>query len=175
MGNLKKIVIIGPESTGKSTLTRQLAEYFHTSFVPEFAREYISLLSREYQEDDLLKIAEGQIMAEERETNRVQNNLLFCDTDLYVIKVWSEYKYRNCKTWILQQIAKRNYDLYLLAYIDVPWQNDPQREHPEPEMREYFYRIYRDIVIHAGCPWMDIRGNQKERLRRAVHEIRQLF
>lgn len=168
---LKKIAIIGPESTGKSTLTEQLARHYRTAWVPEYAREYLDHLNREYEESDLLKIGKGQIDSEEEKSRNLKNSLLFCDTDLYVIKVWSEHKYHSCHSWILQEIAKRKYDLYLLTYIDVPWQPDPQREHPDVQMRKYFYLIYKDIVIHSGVPWVDIRGNQQERFQQALGAI----
>lgn len=167
---LKKIAIIGPESTGKSTLSEQLANHYKTRWVPEYAREYINQLERPYEEADLLKIAEGQLQSEHME-EKAADDLLFCDTDLYVIKVWSEHKFHTCNPWILQQIAIRKYDLYLLTDIDLPWQNDPQREHPEPRMREYFYKIYLDIVIHSGVPFTNIRGNYTTRWHKAVAAI----
>lgn len=172
---LKKIVVIGPESTGKSTLSSELARQYQAAWVPEYAREYIDGLQREYQEEDLLAIAKGQIAAEEMESRKAGGGLLFCDTDLYVIKVWSEHRYNTCHPWILEQIAQRKYDCYLLTYIDIPWTEDPQREHPQPEMREYFYRIYRDIVANSGIPWTDIRGSYTERLAKAIKTVDDLL
>lgn len=167
---LRKVAIIGPESTGKSTLTEQLAAYYQTSWVPEYARAYLDHLQRDYRRDDLLEIARGQVRAEE-EKKRQAKQYLFCDTDLYVIKVWSEHRYSYCDNWILRQIAVRKYDLYLLTDIDIPWQDDPLREHPEPAMREYFYRIYRDIVVHSGVAWINIQGSISRRLSQAVAAI----
>jgi NadR type nicotinamide-nucleotide adenylyltransferase len=167
-------VVIGPESTGKSTLSEQLAEYYHTAWASEFAREYIDQLRREYVQADLTEIAKGQLHAEDKAAEQA-NSLLFCDTDLYVIKVWSENKYGTCDRWILEQIAKRKYDLYLLTYIDIPWQEDPQREHPQPTMREYFYNIYKDIMIHAGVPWKDIRGSREQRMQTAITIVNDLL
>ncbi len=137
--SIKRIVIIGPESTGKSTLTSGLACYFDTVFVQEYAREYLEELSRPYLEEDLLIMARRQVALEEERAMQARNGLLFCDTDLQVIKVWSEDKYGRCDPWILGQIAVRKYDLYLLTDIDMLWQDDPLREHPEPEMRAYFF------------------------------------
>jgi NadR type nicotinamide-nucleotide adenylyltransferase len=167
----KKIVIIGPESTGKSTLTEQLARHYQTAWVPEYARAYIDGLPGEYREADLSKIARGQLNDEDQANVVAKHQLLFLDTDLYVIKVWSEHSYQDCPLWILQEIAQRKYDLYLLTYIDVPWVNDPQREHPQPEMRQYFYHLYRDLVVHSGVPWADIRGDQSTRLQTATLAI----
>lgn len=173
MSSIKKIVVIGPESTGKSTLSKSLAEQLHTVWVPEFARTYLENLGREYTESDLLEIAKGQIAAEDVAI-ATADKYLICDTDLYVIKVWSEAKFGRCHPWILEQIAQREYDLYLLAYIDTEWQDDPLREHPLPQERQYFYNIYRDIVIQSGVNWIDVRGNEQERLQLAVNAIRKL-
>lgn len=165
-----KIVVLGPESTGKSTLSQKLAAHYNTVWTPEYAREYIENLSRPYEQHDLLAIARGQLQLEDEKAQQA-SNLLICDTDLYVIKVWSEHKYGQCDPQILEQIASRRYDLYLLTYIDIPWENDPQREYPDPQMREYFYRIYRDIVMNSGVPWADIRGSYAEREAKAIAAV----
>ena len=163
---MKKVVVIGPESTGKSTLSQQLAAHYNTVWTPEYARDYLDALQCPYEQADLLQIAEGQLQLEDDKAEQA-HRLLICDTDLYVIKVWSEHKYGHCDPRILEHIAGRKYDLYLLPYIDIPWEDDPQREYPDPAMREYFYRIYRDIVVNSGVPWADIRGSYEEREQRA--------
>lgn len=168
---LKKIVITGPESTGKSTLTRMLAAHYKTDWVKEYARDYLNNLNRDYKEADLLEIARGQIADEDEKSASVTRPFLFCDTDLYVIKVWSEHKYNRCPAWILQQIARRPYDLYLLTCIDTPWEADPQREYPDPDMRAYFFRVYKDIVIHSGIPWACVSGSPEQRLQLAQQAI----
>lgn len=171
--SIKKIVVIGPESTGKSTLSKSLAEALDTVWVPEFAREYLETLGRQYNEEDLLKIAEGQLKGENRLLQQAKNYLV-CDTDLNVIKVWSEHSYQHCDRRILQQISERRYDLYLLTYIDVPWENDPLREHPDETLRSYFYEQYKDIVINTGAEWIEIKGNEEERLELALKKISEL-
>lgn len=167
---MKKIVVIGPESTGKSTLSTQLAAHYKTLWVPEFARDYLMQLNRPYEQEDLLRMAEGQLITEDAAATKA-NQFLICDTDLHVIKVWSEAKYGDCDPRILELIASRKYDLYLLTYIDIAWEDDPLREHPKPEEREYFYQVYRDIVMNSGLPWADIRGGYEERLQTAVKAI----
>jgi nicotinamide riboside kinase len=92
-----------------------------------------------------------------------------------VIKVWSEHKYGTCDPWILQAMAKQTYDLYLLTYIDIPWEEDPQREHPDPAMREYFYDVYKKIVQATGTPWVEIRGSIAERQAAAVKAVDDLL
>lgn len=171
--SIKKIVVIGPESTGKSTLSKSLAKTLGTVWVKEFARAYLETLNREYTEEDLLRIAEGQLKEEER-LLELANNFLICDTDLHVIKVWSEHKYQRCHRHILEQIAEKRYDLYLLTYIDVPWESDPLREHPGEGQRKYFYEQYKDIVANAGVDWIEIKGSEEERLTTALKKIGQL-
>lgn len=163
-------MVIGPESTGKSTLSEQLANALKTVWVPEYARGYLETLGRDYTEPDLLEIAKGQLASED-ELIKQANNYLISDTDLHVIKVWSEAKYGRCHKWILEQIAHRKYNLYLLANIDFPWQDDVLREHGLPEERKYFYNIYRDIVMHSGIPWIDVSGNEETRLDSALSAV----
>ncbi|MBS1775132.1 MAG: ATP-binding protein [Bacteroidetes bacterium] len=170
MSDCKKIVIIGPESTGKSTLSNMLAASLKSIFVPEFARTYLEQLPRQYVEQDLITIAQGQLFSEDSMLLQA-NQYLICDTDLYVIKVWSEHKYHRCDSWILQQIAKRKYDLYLLTDIDIPWQDDPLREHPDTAMRQYFFAQYQDIVINSGIPFYIVQGSPEERLHAALSAI----
>jgi NadR type nicotinamide-nucleotide adenylyltransferase len=170
----KKIVVIGPESTGKSTLSAALAHVYDTLWVPEYARAYIAGLGGPYVLDDLTAIANGQVASEDDLLPHC-HNLLVCDTDLNVLKVWSEHAYRVCDNKILEQIATRQYDLYLLTYTDVAWEYDPQREHGAPDMRAYFYHQYRDIVMNSGVPWADIRGTYEERLQASVHIVNKIL
>ncbi len=168
--SIKKIVVIGPESTGKSTLSAALAEALQTVWVPEYAREYLEQLGRPYEEHDLLTIAKGQLQLED-ELEKKADKLLICDTDLQVVKVWSEASYGRCDKQVLEMIATRKYDMYLLTYIDTIWEDDPLREHGLPEERQHFYDIYRDIVQNSGIPWADIRGNHEERIKAALQAI----
>lgn len=155
--SIKKVVIIGPESTGKSTLASLLAKYYNTSWVPEYAREYIDRLDRPYIERDLRDIAKGQLIAEEREI-KYAKKLLICDTNLIVIKVWSEHKFGACYDEIIEQVKNRSYDLYLLTNPDVPWAEDPQRENPH--MRQLFYDIYLEEIKKSGVPFVEIMGEE---------------
>ena len=171
-GGLIKIAVVGPESTGKSTLAEMLAKHYNTYWVREFAREYIDHLKRPYQKKDLDLIARGQMQAENDLTGSAKNGILICDTNLIVIKVWSEYKYGSCEDWILDEMNRRKYDLHLLTYIDIPWEDDPQREHPEK--REYFYEIYREELNSRGLRYVELKGSMDERFRSAVSEINAL-
>ncbi len=167
---MKKIVVTGPESTGKTTLAQQLGEYYQTIWVREFAREYLSQLNRDYQESDLLKIAQGQVQ-KENETAVQANQWLICDTSLEVIKVWSEVKYGRCHPWILKQLRQRTADLYLLTAPDIPWAPDPQREHPA--QREALYQIY--VRELEDKPYIEIWGNREKRLNTAINKINSLI
>lgn len=167
----KKIVIIGGESTGKSTLCEQLANYFQTTWVPEFARTYLSTLGRAYRQEDLLQIAKGQLLAEAKAALSAKQ-FLFCDTDLQVIKVWSEYAYGNSHSDILNEIATQKYDAYILTSPDLAWEPDPLREHPEPELRTYFYKQYLEIVSSSNLPFCIVEGNEESRLRIAIEFVK---
>jgi NadR type nicotinamide-nucleotide adenylyltransferase len=171
---MKKVVVIGPESTGKSTLSETLATHFNTVWTPEYAREYIGQLDRPYNQHDLLEIAAGQLALEHQQAMKA-NNVLICDTDLHVIKVWSEHKFGNCDLRILKQLEQQQCDLYLLTYIDLPWEEDPQREYPDLGMRTYFYNIYRDIVMASGVRWQEIKGSYEEREALAIAAVQQLL
>ncbi len=172
MNKLIRIAVTGPESTGKSLLTRQLAEHFQAPWVPEFARDYIDQLNRHYKEEDILAIARGQLASEDSAAGRA-DRVLFCDTELIVTKIWSEVKYGRCHPWILEQIEERPYDLYLLCYIDIPWEEDPQREHPH--MRERLFTLYYEELMERGYPFGVVKGLGDDRKRNALEVIRNYF
>lgn len=168
MKEIKKVVVIGPECTGKSELSQFLAAHFQTVWVPEYARGYLDNLTRPYEQHDLMTIAHGQVRIE-NEWSRDANHLVICDTNLIVIKVWSEFKYGHAHPEILSLISARKYDLYLLTYIDVPWENDPQREHPDK--RETLYDIYLKELRNQPAPFVEIRGERDARRKTAVDAI----
>jgi nicotinamide riboside kinase len=191
---LKKVVVIGPESTGKSTLCQQLAAHFQTSWCPEFARQYLLEHGMDYNYDDLLTIAKGQIKLEEESEKSIVSSqwskkepdspfptrhlptgqagsLLFIDTDMYVMKIWCEFVFGKCHQYILDQIAARKYDLYLLCNIDLPWIKDELREYPDLERRKQLYSIYRNTMLGQSTPWVDICGSYEERLNKAISAV----
>jgi len=177
MNALKKIVVIGPESTGKSTLCEQLARHYNTAWCPEYAREYLQIHGTKYTYEDLLTIAKGQINLEENYSRLSSSGsrLLFVDTDLYVMKVWCEFVFGKCHSWILKQLAERKYDLYLLCYTDLPWVKDELREYPDLKTREKLFKIYLDLMINQTTPWAVISGNPEERLHTAIEQTNKLF
>jgi len=101
--------------------------------------------------------------------------LLFIDTDMYVMKVWYEYVFGKCEQLVLNEIAKRKYDLYLLCNIDLPWTADEMREYPDEQPRLELYHIYKDILINQTTPWIEIHGNYQERLQTAIGAIEKRF
>ncbi len=169
-----KILVTGPESTGKSTLSRQLAQHFETVWVPEYARTYIEKLSRPYVQDDLWEIAQGQILSEKNYLTQA-NKLLICDTDLNVIRIWSEHKYGNCDARILEGITQQDYKLTLLCDIDMPWVFDSQREHPDPAMRHYFFEQYKTILEAENTNYIIVSGNEARRLNQAIKKVTELL
>jgi NadR type nicotinamide-nucleotide adenylyltransferase len=186
METIKKIVITGPESTGKSTLSAKLAAHYQTFWVPEYAREYLEKNGAQYEYDDLLTIAKGQIELEEeiskqqsqlltRDSASTHDSLLFIDTDMYVMKVWSEFVFNDCTNWILNRIAERNYDLYLLCDTDLPWVEDDLREYPDEKIRKELFHFYKDIMVNQSTPWCIISGNYEERFEKAVQFIDESF
>lgn len=166
-----KVAIIGPESTGKSSLCSSLAEHFNTSWVPEYAREYLLQHGTNYTVDDLCKIAHGQVQRED-EALRKAKDLIFMDTDLQVIRVWSEFVFNSCDNKILKEIARRKYDLYLLCNTDLPWVKDELREYPDPATRKILFKYYLDTVVNQDTPFAIISGNQQERVEAGIVAVK---
>jgi NadR type nicotinamide-nucleotide adenylyltransferase len=172
-----KIVITGPESTGKSTLCESLALHYNTVSVKEYAREFLLKHGTNYTYEDLLSIAKGQLELEEaaiRTAMDAGQNMIILDTDMYVMKVWCEFVFGNCHPFILEQIKKRKYDLYLLCQPDLPWVKDELREYPDLETREKLFHLYKAILENQAVPFVIINGPYEERFKKAVSAIDQL-
>ena len=180
-----KIVAIGPESTGKSTLCGSLANQFSTNWCKEYARAYLLENGMAYSFDDLLTIAEGQLQLEEEATSsciqlhteqkKEGRPILFIDTDMYVMKVWCEFVFGKCHPKILNQIVTRKYDGYLLCKPDLPWVNEELREYPDLATREILYHHYKDLLVHQSTPWFEVTGNDPERMNGTVRWINALI
>ena len=175
MSQCKKIVVIGPESTGKSSLCAALATHYGTDWVPEYAREYLQEHGMNYSYSDLMTIARGQLALEDKLAAGAANSLLFVDTDMYVMKVWSEYVFGRCDAWILDQVASRKYDAYLLCRTDIPWVMDDLREYPDLESRERLFHIYRDCMVNQGTPWAEVGGVGDDRIAAGVAAVDRLL
>ncbi|MEP7264104.1 MAG: ATP-binding protein [Bacteroidota bacterium] len=168
---VKRIAVDGPESTGKSELAVLLAEEFHAGVVPEAARIYLQQLGRTYIKDDLLEIAKLQCRYEDDAA--LKHNIIFCDTTLLVIKIWSEYKFGNCDPWIEQEYQNRNYDLSLLTNIDLPWQDDPMREHPFE--RQILFDCYHREMMRKKINYEIITGVGEMRNSRAIEFCKKII
>ncbi len=168
-----KVVLFGPESTGKTTLAKQLAEHYNTLWVPEYMREYLQKKWDDNKElvskSDLIPIAEGQLILEKKVSQKVKN-LLICDTNLLELKVYSEYYYDGfCPAPIVEEATKNNYSIYLLTYVDTPWEADILRD--RPNNREEMFRIFEAELQKQGFPYKILVGNEKERFNKAVEII----
>jgi NadR type nicotinamide-nucleotide adenylyltransferase len=168
---MKKIAITGPESTGKTWLARELAAYYKTMWVPEFAREYLFRLGRPYVYDDILLIAQKQFLNNGQAIAKA-NPYLFCDTELIVTKIWCDVKFGKCHPWIEEHILKQNFDLYLVTDTDLPWEPDPQREHPH--MREHLMELYINELEIRNFPFHIVDGQQEDRLKNAIKALGKL-
>lgn len=165
-----RIAITGPESTGKSTLSAQLAEALGCPWRPEAAREYLNDLGRPYEEADLMQIFRKQ-QQDEQALLHQNPTFLILDTEETVLRIWSEEKYGRCDLRILQSIAENPPDLYLFTGIDLPWEPDPLREHPDPADRLRLWKAYEAALISSGKPWVRLAGSAPVRLRHAREAI----
>ena len=175
--NCIKVVLFGPESTGKTTLSRQLARHYNSVWVPEYAREYLQNKwnneRKTCEPKDLLPIAIGQIKLE-NELAQKTDSVLICDTDILETKVYSEAYYLGTCDPILETYALKNtYDLYFLTYIDTPWEPDDLRD--KPNERERMFKAFEDALIKYKRPYVLLKGSKKERLELAVKHIDKLL
>ncbi|WP_299102335.1 ATP-binding protein [uncultured Winogradskyella sp.] len=172
-----KVVLFGPESTGKTTLSRQLARHYHSVWVPEYAREYLQNKwnneRKTCEPNDLLPIAIGQMNLENSLAQKT-NSVLICDTDLLETKVYSEAYYLGTCDPILDTYALKNsYDLYFLTYIDTPWEADDLRD--KPNERERMFKAFQSALEMHNRPYILLKGNKKERLELATKHIDKLL
>ncbi|PKG50127.1 MULTISPECIES: AAA family ATPase [Olleya] len=171
--NCIKIVLFGPESTGKTTLSQQLARHYHSVWVPEYARDYLQNKwnneRKTCEPKDLLPIAIGQ-MALENNLAQKTDSVLICDTDLLETKVYSEAYYSGICDPTLEKYALKNiYDLYFLTYIDTPWEADDLRD--KPEEREAMFKAFESALIKHKKPYVLLKGDKKTRLELAIKHI----
>ncbi|MCD0475945.1 DUF4301 family protein [Flavobacterium sp. EDS] len=170
-----KFALFGPESTGKTTLAKQLASYYETEWVPEFARDYLQEKWEENQhicvEEDMMPIAYGQTKLE-NDKLALANKFLFCDTNLMVTKVFSEMYYDYCNPLLNEAALEHEYDLFFLTDIDVPWEKDDIRD--SPKERESVFSVFKETLIETKKPYITLSGNKKLRLAKAVEIINNL-
>lgn len=171
-----KVVLFGPESTGKSTLAKKLAEHYNTVFVPEYSRIYAEDKLKRDQlltKEDVLPIAEGQMRLENAQVSKA-NSVLICDTDLLETKVYAEAYYKEPCPPVLKKYALENtYDLYFLAYIDIPWQADDLRD--KPHERESMFKAFENELKTYQRPYVLLKGSIEDRFEIATTHIDKLI
>ena len=163
-----KIAVVGPESTGKSTMSGYLAGHYHTVWVPEFARGYCEKLTAPPTWQDEINMFEGQV-ALEKEYLPKANKLLICDTTFITVKIWSDQIFGKSPQQVLDALPQYHYDLYLLLDIDLPWQDDPLRDFPD--LREHFMEVWHKELKDLNANYIVISGTGPERYERAVQAI----
>ncbi|MFK5959225.1 MAG: ATP-binding protein [Lutibacter sp.] len=171
--NIIKVVLFGPESTGKTTLSKHLARYYNTVWAPEYAREYLQKKwnneRKTCENSDLLPIARGQMELENRLATKA-DKILICDTDLLETKVYSEEYYGGFVNPKLDEAAIKNtYELYLLTYIDTPWEEDDLRDRPNQRLE--MFNAFKNALIKYNRPYILLKGDKKSRLELAIQEI----
>lgn len=166
--SIRKIAVVGPESTGKSTISAQLAAHYNTVWVPEFAREYCAALTEPCTWDDEINMFRGQLALEETFLP-LANRILICDTTFITVKIWSDHMFGKSPREVIDELPKRPYDLYLLMNIDLPWEEDPLRNFPD--LREHFMEVWHKELGALNAEYQLISGSDSERLRSAIEVI----
>ena len=167
-----KIAIVGPESTGKSTMSAFLAEYYYTVWVPEYAREYCEKLTEPPTWQDEINMFYGQLALEQEYLPKA-NKILICDTTFITVKIWSDQMFGRSPQEVLDELPKRPYDLYLLLDIDLPWEDDPLRDFPH--MREHFMEVWHKELQGLNANYVKISGTGQNRYESAVKAVNEFL
>lgn len=174
--NLIRVVLYGPESTGKTCLAKELAEYYDTVYVKEFSRIYAEAKAQNnlrLTKEDVLPIAIGQIQLENEQIKKA-NKLLICDTDLLETQVYSEFYYNGfCPDLVKNYAGRNHYDLYFLTYIDMPWEADGIRD--QPETRLQMFNAFKQALVNSKKRFVLIEGSFEERLNICKKQIDKLL
>jgi NadR type nicotinamide-nucleotide adenylyltransferase len=166
---IKKIAIVGPESTGKSTISQLLAKHYKVSWVPEYARYYCENLTAAYSLQDEVNMYYGQIALEDAILVTTENDFIICDTTFVTVKIWSDEMLGETPQIVLDALPKRPYDLYLLMDIDLPWQDDPLRDFPNK--REHFMQVWHQELKALNANYKVISGLGEIRFKNALKAI----
>lgn len=171
--SLKKIAVVGPESTGKSTIAKFLAEEFKTLYVPEYSRYYCQDLNRQYTLQDELNMFHGQVALEEALTTVTKRDILICDTTFLTVKIWCDHLFNETPKIVVDKINTTHYDLYLLMDIDLPWEDDILRDFPQK--RDHFMRVWKKELNAINGNYQVIPGRGTERLNNALKCVKQFL
>lgn len=170
--SIKKIAIVGPESTGKSTISAALAEHYQTVWVPEYAREYCEKLTEPCTWQDEINMFRGQLELEKTLLPQA-NHILICDTTFITVKIWSDQMFGKAPQEVVDELPKHPYDFYLLMDIDLPWEDDPLRDFPQ--LREHFMEVWHRELRDLKANYTVISGQGTERFENAVKAIDQFL
>jgi NadR type nicotinamide-nucleotide adenylyltransferase len=165
-----RIAILGPESSGKTTLCRFLASYFETAYANEFVRGYLRRGHVISCSEDLFTVAKRQLEVEDRRIKKA-NRFLFCDTELINLKVWSEQAFGGCDPRLLELVSNQRYDLYLLLKPDLPWSHDGIRQGEAD--RAQLFEIYRQEIERTGTPCLEVKGDKDRRHEAVMEKLRE--
>lgn len=165
-----KIAVVGPESTGKSTMAKYLAKALGTVCVPEYARYYCKNLNNQYTLQDEVNMFYGQVALEEALTASASNGLLVCDTTILTVKIWSDHLFGHTPKEVTEEIKSRKYDLYLLMDIDLPWEDDPLRDFPTE--RAHFMQVWKDELHAIQAHYEIISGLDEARLQNGLNAVK---
>lgn len=162
-----KISITGPESSGKSVLTKALAQHFGTSYAPEYARHFLEKTNGVYTFQDLDTIARGQL-AYEKKALATAKGLCFFDTDMLVLKIWFMFRFGKISPFISSAIHQNTYDYFLLCKPDLEWQPDAFRESPDQAERDQLFEIYERELQQINKPYFVVSGVGPQRVQSAI-------
>jgi nicotinamide riboside kinase len=169
---LQKVVILGPESTGKSSLCQSLAHHFNCLWVPEIAREYLKDIQLDYTYEDILNIAKLQYQTEQEYQKRAlkhNHNYLFVDTEWITIKIWLEFYNYPVPNWLIDGIINHDYDLFLLSDIDILWQPDPLRQNKND--RSALFKRFEEALLQFNKNFSIINGIENQRFENSLKKI----
>lgn len=170
--NPVKIAVVGPESTGKSSVVKYLADHYHTVFVPEFARTYCEGLDRQYTLEDEITMFHGQLELEKNILANTKKEVVFFDTMILTIKIWCDELFGFTPQEVLNELSQVDFDLYLLMDIDLPWEDDPLRDFPDK--REYFMEVWKKELESLNAPYVIIKGLGENRFSNALKAVREI-
>lgn len=165
---IKKIAIVGPESTGKSTMSSALAKHYNVPWVPEYARYYCAALTADCTLQDEINMFHGQVALEDSILATAETNFIICDTTFLTVKIWSDEMLGETPQIVLDALKTRTYDFYILLDIDLPWQEDPLRDFPH--MREHFMGIWHKELKALNANYVVV-GSIENRLQNAINTV----
>ncbi len=166
----RKIAVVGPESTGKSTMANYLAKELGTVCVPEYARYYCKNLNNQYTLQYETNMFYGQVALEEALTASANNGLMVCDTTILTVKIWSDHLFGYTPEEVTEEIRSRKYDLYLLMDIDLPWEDDPLRDFPTE--RAHFMQVWKEELKALQAEYVIISGLEEARLQNGLNAVK---